>query len=726
MSSGEATMVQAGERSEAAAKDAPWPPLWLAGLHLGALWALAFVQPLFGLLGQNAAFFVARDNTPGDVLIFALVFAIVPPLIATALVGVARLVDARLGKLVQLGFVTLLAAVLILQVIKGLSPRALVVGTLALALGAVVAAAYARFAGLRTVLSVLGVAPVVVIALLLFFSPVNEVVFPSAEASSAAGSGAAASKPTPVVVLIYDELPTLSLMTKDKRLDAQRYPNFARLAKSSTWYQNATSVSDGTYVAVPAVLTGLRPHAELPTSHTYPNNLFTLLGKTYAQHDQEPITHVCSQELCGVRARATQSARLSSLASDLSIVERRVLLPKGMADKLPPIDRDWEDFNADAGNDDLASVAGKTAPTDAGASRGKSPIRVAGNDLPAKRVRAGRAVVATMKPGGAKPGLWMVHYVIPHVPWRFLDDGSQYVVDGPTMPGLNDQTWGSNHFLLQQAYQRHMLMMRFADRLLGDEIDQMKRTGLWDKALVILVSDHGGAIGATESRRPATKENFPKVAGIPFFVKLPGQDKGAVDPKFVTTMDVVPTVAKQLGVNTKWKFDGKPVDEPHTDALLKQRNGRTAKLVGVKPQDFVHRRDAILAQQDKAFPAGLAALWAVGPRRDLVGKPLSVLDRQPAGAQSATIANPALYRKVRPTSGVIPSYITGTTTGVAPGSDLVVAINRRIRASGKAYVEHGDRRYSFVVPAKTLRRGRNRIEVLSVRGTSARILARTG
>ena len=68
-----------------------------------------------------------------------------------------------------------------------------------------------------------------------------------------------------------------------------------------------------------------------------------------------------------------------------------------------------------------------------------------------------------MKPGGAKPGLWMVHYVIPHVPWRFLPDGSQYVVSGPTMPGLNDQTWGKNQFLLDQAYQRHMLMLRFAD-----------------------------------------------------------------------------------------------------------------------------------------------------------------------------------------------------------------------------------------------------------------------
>ena len=34
-----------------------------AALHLGGLWALAFAQPLFDLLGRNAQFFVARGST---------------------------------------------------------------------------------------------------------------------------------------------------------------------------------------------------------------------------------------------------------------------------------------------------------------------------------------------------------------------------------------------------------------------------------------------------------------------------------------------------------------------------------------------------------------------------------------------------------------------------------------------------------------------------------------
>ena len=93
----------------------------------------------------------------------------------------------------------------------------------------------------------------------------------------------------------------------------------------------------------------------------------------------------------------------------------------------------------------------------------------------------------------------------------------------------------------------------------------MKSTGLWNKALFIVVADHGGDISPAGSRRPVTKSNFAAVAGVPMFVKLPGQSKGCVDETFTTTMDVVPTVAKQLGVKTDWKFDGIPVDEPHPD-----------------------------------------------------------------------------------------------------------------------------------------------------------------
>ena len=717
---GEARRIRDGE-----AGAAPWPSVPMMGVHLAGLWALAYVQPLFDLLGKNAAFFVARDNTSGDILIFTLLFAFGPPLVATGVLALVNAVSKPAARALHLVLMTLLVGTIVVQLIKGVSDSAAVVIPLALLIGAGVVALYARSGGLRSLVSVLGVAPVVVVALLLFFSPVNDIVFPSDEATTKAATVASGAAPkTPVVVMVFDELPTTSLMKADQSVDAQRYPNFAKLAKSSTWYRNATSVSDGTYVAVPAILTGLRPQAELPTSRSYPRNLFSLVGRTYDIHDQEPITHVCPESLCKARPSGTRSERLKSLARDLKVVEGRILLPESLADDLPPIDRDWEDFAADAGDDGLSAAASKDVASGSGdpsASASGQPIRVAGTDLPSQRVRAGRAVVRTMKPGGSRPGLWMVHYVIPHVPWRFLPDGSQYVVEGPTMPGLNDQTWGSNASLLNLAWQRHFLMLRFADRLLGDAVAQMKKTGLWNKALFIAVADHGGDISPHGSRRPVTKGNFAAVAGVPMFVKLPGQSKGSVSDTFTTTMDVVPTVAKQLGVKTDWKFDGTPVDEPHTAKLLRQRNGRTAKLVGVSPDRFLSERKRYLARQLQLFPSGLGSIWKAGPRDDLLGRSLGG-----GTASGGTIDNASLYGRVRPTSGVVPAYVTGNVAGVGSGTEVAVAVNGRVRGTARTFSDDGRQRYAVIVPPETLRRGANRIEVYTVRGGSTKLVARTG
>ena len=50
-------------------------------LHLAVLSAFAIAEPLFDLLGKTPEFFVVRGSTAGDVVFFALVVALVPPLV---------------------------------------------------------------------------------------------------------------------------------------------------------------------------------------------------------------------------------------------------------------------------------------------------------------------------------------------------------------------------------------------------------------------------------------------------------------------------------------------------------------------------------------------------------------------------------------------------------------------------------------------------------------------
>jgi len=54
-------------------------------------------------------------------------------------------------------------------------------------------------------------------------------------------------------------------MTEKGHIDSVRYPNFAALAASSTWYRNATTMYDITDWSVPAILSGqLRRADQLP------------------------------------------------------------------------------------------------------------------------------------------------------------------------------------------------------------------------------------------------------------------------------------------------------------------------------------------------------------------------------------------------------------------------------------------------------------------------------
>ena len=56
----------------------------------------------------------------------------------------------------------------------------------------------------------------------------------------------------PVVLLILDEFPVDSLLRPDGSIDAARFPNFAALASTSTWFRNSSTIYDSTPKAIPA------------------------------------------------------------------------------------------------------------------------------------------------------------------------------------------------------------------------------------------------------------------------------------------------------------------------------------------------------------------------------------------------------------------------------------------------------------------------------------------
>src|SRR5690606_31390167 len=155
-------------------------------------------------------------------------------------------------------------------------------------------AGYLRYTVPRQILRVAAIGPVVFVTLFVFVSASSAVIAPTGQKSAVTAAAASDRQRPPIVVLIFDELPLVSLLNERGEIDADRVPNFARLAAGSSWYRNATVVSGTTTYAVPAMLTGRYPkeRPEAPHFSRFPDNLFTLLGGEYHIQAWEHVTRL--------------------------------------------------------------------------------------------------------------------------------------------------------------------------------------------------------------------------------------------------------------------------------------------------------------------------------------------------------------------------------------------------------------------------------------------------
>ena len=148
--------------------------------------------------------------------------------------------------------------------------------------------------------------------------------------------------------------------------------------------------------------------------------------------------------------------------------------------------------------------------------------------------------------------------LLPHEPWIYLPSGHQSRPTGnDPIPGINKPPGFHDPNLTDENHLRHLLQVGFVDRELGLLIRRMRRTELFDKALLVVVADHGYSFELNvPGRRQVRETNIDEIAGVPFFVKAPGQTEGVVDDSLVRNIDVVPTIADLLGFEVWWRNDG--------------------------------------------------------------------------------------------------------------------------------------------------------------------------
>ncbi len=662
-----------------------------AGLHLAGLSALAVAQPLFDLLSGNVEFFAVRGAGRWDVVLFALGIVVLPPLLMLGLEALAGLVHPQAATVLHLAFLAALVALLALQALRGLGSGAV---ALAAALGAAGALLYLRARPVRALLTVVGAAPLLFLVLFLFFSPVSRLlVSPPEPRLAEAPSGA------PVVMVVLDELPTVSLMQADGEIDGERYPNFARLAGDAVWYRDATTAHEWTTGAVPPMLTGRRPDG-LPLFLDHPENLFTLLGGAYDLNVHESQTHLCPSELCDPE-REPLPERVGSLLSDLSVVYGHLVLPETLADELPSISTAWRDFGGD-GSPEALLQEGAEQP-------GGRPAAYTERDAEVQEF------VDSLAPS-ERPTLSFLHVLLPHHPWEYLPDGKLYASDLGFQPGLEDEGWVGDPELAIQAHQRHLLQTGYTDLALGRILDRLEATGLYDDSLVVVVADHGVSFRPNGERRRVEPGNMEEIAFVPLFVKPPGLTDGETVDGPAGTIDILPTIADVLGVEVPWQLDGRSLLTAGGDNGEVAVGTSSGTIVEGDLDDLVARRDEVLARQVQLFGEGddSPGLFGIGPRPDLLGQPVDGLALAAGGGPTFSSYGESDYD---PDSPFAPVRVYGRIDGAPPGRDVAIAVNGRVVAVTRSFAHDGDTLVTAVTPEDAYRPGANSVRLYLVEGS---------
>ncbi len=689
-----------------------WRRLATNSLEIGVLSSFAFAQPLFDLLSKNVQFLVVRRSQPVDIFLLILILCLLLPATLMVLEVAAAIASPKLLPWLHGLLLAMLVTITVLPVLKRLG-RLPGAGWLALALlvGLGFALAHWFFGRVRALLLWLSPAMLIFPALFVANSSVRKVIFPKPQPTTTLPPQVS-SPSAPVVMVIFDEFPLISLLNEHRKIDDSLYPNFAALSQQATWYRNATSVSEGTLNAVPAIVDGQYPRTELqrlPNAADHPHSLFRLLAKSHQFNVVEDSTRLCPDDLCGERGGGARlGERMRALLSDLGIIDLYVVLPSDLTMGLPEVTHSWRDFAARLQGGPTAWLV---------YDRLKN-----WND----RAIAFRNFINSIKPT-AKPGLHFLHILLPHAIWEFLPSGKRYTLPeqgivgvlGPNDRGEDPNKWTGDGWLVTQGYQRHLLQVGLMDRLVGELIDHLKQTGLYDHALIVITADHGASFRPNDSRRSVTRTNYPDIMLVPLFIKSPYQKEGQVTDRNVETMDILPTMADILKTPLPWGVDG-------CSTLDRSAPEKKQKLIVSDPgKKFVFESHLTESNQSLKYKLslfgsgrGLEGLYHIGPHNELIGRRIDSFPDTDDAAVECDIDGDSYFNNIDTSAPLVLTHITGQVLHAQMQNfrprQLAVAANGVVQAVTESYRSGNEERFAALLPESALQPGHNDVEVYTV------------
>lgn len=681
-------------------------------LHVFVLTSFAVAQPMYDRLGTKSDFLVDQDVSPATagmlVLLLSFGFPAVIVLFEITLARWKRRFQDICQAIIVFVFLVLLALPVSSRIVFLPSPLMLCLSLAAGGLGV-----FYYFDNRRVRALVTWAAPGILIFPAVFlaqFSSATATLGPSASRSPE-------WNPAPVVLLVFDEFCGLTLMNPDREIDADRFPNFAALARQSTWFRNAATVHPYTVQAVPALLSGMHPRSLLTPGPTdRPQNLFNVLTKAggYELVAFEPVSRLTPRILTANGQQPSAPWRQTLFLVDIL---GRVFLfhvtPADYHDRLPMIPRAWFGWH-DSRVIDPAQRRGHFA--------------YGWNDRRSDQFQH----FLNCLDGSPQPTLYFGHFLLPHVPWCYLPSGHQYTEDSANWDLMcldNDQTTEkespSDDLAVIQDQQRYLLQLMYVDRLLGQLMSRLSETGDLDRCLLIVTADHGVTFRANQPRRELAPGNQDDILSIPLFIKRPQQTQGEISDRFVQSVDILPTIADVLGLSLQLPTDGWSVFDTSHSARTQLKVTSQNKSTNVDPAILENSQTPAVLRERFGNGSDLEAMFRIGPRPELVGRTVQSLNQT---HDSCVEINLLRYGDVVGDSpdSLRPCHYEGTVLTpslVQEPMILAVAINGTIRAVTRTHKQPSGLwdRWSVLVPESSFHPGQNEVQFFVVTVSDGRL-----
>jgi hypothetical protein len=212
-------------------------------------------------------------------------------------------------------------------------------------------------------------------------------------------------------------------------------------------------------------------------------------------------------------------------------------------------------------------------------------------------------------------------------------------------------------------------------------MSQLKKSGKWDKTMLVVTADHGISFVPTLPQRHTDfteKETISDIYRIPTFIKYPQQSQAVVSDCAMSNLDLLPTIIETTGTNTSWVFGGKSVAQSCPANRVREVVSATGET-NVMSGGFEEVLERVAYYADVVSNEGQnRRVAAIGSSASLIGSRIASSDPN-TSVSSWTVNQKKSFTNVSDQRGAkVPSLVTGNVRLSAPlevGTEGIIAIN---------------------------------------------------